>query len=188
MSHQDLLYPGWLMIEKETGRRFVKMGGFYEEARDFKKISRVAKYRLLELRRRGDLEHYLTIFPSESAIYDELKPKIVSVTSELLSNYLARWQAKTKGWADIPKQYHKHIAALHSIYHNELKPQRLVIRLPTVTKYINELPTAQLLFLVNRFGVPAQQQINSVVDVEVNGTQKDTSAETHSDEGDCCDQ
>lgn len=152
MAQQDLLYPGWVLVERATGRRYVKMGRFYEEARDYKKISRVGKYRLLEMRRRGDISQYLNIFPGEVGLYDELKPKIYSITTELLDFYLSRWQTKTKGWADIPKQYHKHIAALNNIYHTELKQKRWVMRLPIVIKYINELPAAQLLFLVNRFG------------------------------------
>jgi hypothetical protein len=183
MARQDLLYPGWVLIQKSTGRRFVKMGRFYEEARDYKRISRVAKFRLLELRRRGDLTHYLNIFPGEVGLYDELKERIHDVTRELLDNYLARWQAKTKSWADIPKQYHKHIAAINNIYHTELKPKRWVVRMPTVITYINELPAAQLLFLVNRLG--AAQQTNPVVAVE-DVIAADNSSET-SCESDCCD-
>ncbi len=149
------------------------MGRFYEEARDYKKISRVAKFRLLELRRRGDLTHYLNIFPGEVGLYDELKTKIHEVTNELLDFYLARWQTKTKSWADIPKHYHKHIAAINNIYHTELKPKRWVVRIPTVITYINELPAAQLLFLVNRLGV------NSVVAVEdVTAEEENTEAAT----------
>jgi len=189
MAQQDLLYPGWVLVERATGRRYVKMGRFYEEARDYKKISRVAKYRLLEMRRRGDISHYLNIFPGDVAIHDELKPKIYGVTTELLDSYLSRWQTKTKGWADIPKQYHKHIAALNNIYHTELKPKSWVMRLPTVIKYINELPAAQLLFLVNRFGKPImteqQQETKSETTVDINGTTEDTSADTCTDEGDC---
>ncbi len=190
MSQQDLLCAGWVLVERATGRRYVKMGRFYEEARDFKKISRSPKFRLLELRRRGDVSHYLNIFPAEVPIYDSLKMKIHSVTNDLLSNYLARWQAKTKGWADIPKQYHKHIAALNNIYHTDLKPKRWVMRLANVVKYINELPAAQLLFLVNRFGVtPVNHQTKPEVHTEVNGAdaEEDTQTETCPDEGDCSD-
>jgi hypothetical protein len=186
MAQQDLLYAGWVLVEKATGRRYVKMGRFYEEARDYKKISRSPKYRLLELRRRGDVSHYLNIFPAEVPIYDSLKMKIHSITNDLLSNYLARWQAKTKGWADIPKQYYKHIAALNNIYHTELKPKRWVIRLANVVKYINELPAAQLLFLVNRFGMTSvKHQIKHEADTEIDVAEEDTQAETCPDEGDC---
>ena len=74
------------------------------------------------------------------------------MTAELLDNYLERWQKKSKGWADIPKQYHKHIAAVNNIYHTELKPKRWVVREKNVIEYINDLPAAQLMFLVNRLG------------------------------------
>ena len=159
------------------------MGRFYEEARDYKKISRVAKYRLLELRRRGEVSHYLNIFPGEVTQYNELKAKVQAVTTELLDFYLARWQAKTKGWADIPKHYHKHIAALNNIYHTELKPKRWVMRMPTVITYINELPAAQLLFLVNRQGqvVTATKPMETVDEDEAENNEKaNTPDEGHS--------
>ncbi len=151
LAQQDLMYPGWILHDGR-GAQHVVMAGFYQQARAMKQISKYVPYRLLELRRRGDLADYLRIFPEDQPAYDELKEKIHQVTDDLLENYLARWQKKSKGWADIPKQYHKHIAAINNIYHTELKPKRWVVRQKTVIEYINQLPAAQLLFLVNRNG------------------------------------
>ncbi len=151
LAQQDLMYPGWILHDGRGGQHIV-FAGFYEQARAMKQISKYVPYRLLELRRRGDLADYLRIFPEDQAAYDELKEKIHQVTDELLENYLARWQKKSKGWADIPKHYHKHIAAVNNIYHTELKPKRWVVRQKTVIEYINQLPAAQLLFMVNRLG------------------------------------
>ena len=149
LAQQDLLYPGW-MIHDGCGGQSVMLAGFYEQARAMRLLSDYAPYRLLELRRRGDLADYLRIFPDDQSAYDTLKTKIYRVTTELLDFYLERWQKKSKGWADIPKHYHKHIAAVNNIYHTELKPKRWVVREKNVIQYINELPAAQLLFLVNR--------------------------------------
>jgi hypothetical protein len=152
LAQRDLMYPGWILHDGR-GTQHVMLAGFYEKARAMKQISKYVPYRLLELRRRGDLADYLRIFPEDQAAYDDLKKKIYQVTADLLDNYLARWQQKSKGWADISKQYHKHIAAVNNIYHTELKPKHWVVRDKTVIEYINELPAAQLLFLVNRLGV-----------------------------------
>lgn len=149
LAQQDLLYPGWILHDGRGGQ-YVMLAGFYEQARAMRLISDYAPYRLLELRRRGDLADYLRIFPDDQVAYDDLKVKIHRVTAELLDNYLARWQKKSKGWADIPKHYHKHIAAINNIYHTELKPKHWVVREKTVIQYINELAAAQLVFLVNR--------------------------------------
>jgi hypothetical protein len=149
LAQQDLLYPGWI-IHDGRGGQSVMLAGFYEQARAMRLLSDYAPYRLLELRRRGDLADYLRIFPDDQVAYDDLKVKIHRVTTELLDFYLERWQKKSKGWADIPKQYHKHIAAVNNIYHTELKPKRWVVREKNVIQYINDLPAAQLLFLVNR--------------------------------------
>jgi hypothetical protein len=149
LAQQDLLYPGWI-IHDGRGGQSVMLAGFYEQARAMRLLSDYAPYRLLELRRRGNLADYLRIFPDDQSEYDALKTKIHRVTTELLDFYLERWQKKSKGWADIPKQYHKHIAAVNNIYHTELKPKHWVVREKNVIQYINELPAAQLLFLVNR--------------------------------------
>lgn len=149
LAQQDLLYPGWILHDGR-GAQHVMLAGFYEQLRGMRLVSPYVPYRLLELRRRGVLAEYLRIFPDDRAAYEELKTKIHRVTTELLDFYLARWQKKNKGWADIPKQYHKHIAAVNNIYHTELKPKHWVVREKNVIEYINELPAAQLLFLVNR--------------------------------------
>lgn len=154
LAQQDLLYPGWILHDS-CGGQHVMLAGFYEQARAMRLISDYTPYRLLELRRRGDLADYLRIFPDDKATYDDLKAKIHRVTGELLDNYLARWQKKSKGWADIPKQYHKHIAAMNNIYHTDLKPKRWVVREKNVIEYINQLPAAQLLFMVNRLSAEA---------------------------------
>jgi hypothetical protein len=151
LAQNDLMYPGWILHDGRGGQHIV-FAGFYEQARAMKQISKYLPYRLLELRRRGDLVDYLRIFPDDQSAYDDLKKKIHGVTTDLLNNYLARWQQKSKVWADIPKQYHKHIAAVNNIYHTELKPKHWVVREKTVIEYINALPAAQLLFLVNRLG------------------------------------
>lgn len=149
LAQQDLMYPGWILHDGHGGQHIV-FAGFYEKARAMRQISKYVPYRLLELRHRGDLVDYLRIFPEDQAAYDDLKTKIHTVTDKLLEFYLARWQQKSMGWADIPKQYHKHIAAVNNIYHTDLKPKRWVVRQKTVIEYINQLPAAQLLFLVNR--------------------------------------
>ena len=154
LAQKDLLYPGWILHDG-CGAQHVMLAGFYEQVRAMRLVSPYVPYRLLELRRRGSVAEYLRIFPDDRSAYDDLKNKIHRVTAELLDNYLERWQKKSKGWADIPKQYHKHIAAVNNIYHTELKPKRWVVREKNVIEYINDLPAAQLLFLVNRLGAEA---------------------------------
>lgn len=152
LAQQTLLYPGWILHDGLGGQR-IMLAGFYEQARAMRLISNYAPYRLIELRRRNDLDDYLQIFPEEVDVYETLKTKIDEVAVELLNYYLGRWQKKSMSWADIPKQYHKHIAAVNNIYHIDLKPNHMVVEKTNVLSYINELPAAQLVFLVNRVGL-----------------------------------
>ena len=124
----------------------------YNHVRKLKGNSNNKKYLYLELRKSKSLEEYLKYFSEDSEMFELYRLELYETTTKLFNfyqNYHVRKNEEGKrvisNFLDIDYEYRPLCNGLHDIYLNtkQKTDKRAVI------KYINSLPPAQLLFVIN---------------------------------------
>ena len=124
----------------------------YNHVRKLKGNSNNKKYLYLELRKTKSVEDYLNYFSEDSEIFELYRLELYETTSKLFNfyqNYHVRKNEEGKrvisNFLDIDYEYRPLCNGLHNIFLDtkQKTDKRAVI------KYINALPIAQLLFVIN---------------------------------------
>ena len=124
----------------------------YKYVRQLKGNSNKKKYMYLELRKNKSIEEYLKYFEDDINLFETYKQELYDTTSKLFNYYQDFHVRKTpegksviQKFLDIPYEYRPLCNGLHELYINtkQKTDKRKVIH------YVNSLPSAQLLFVIN---------------------------------------
>ena len=125
---------------------------YYNYVRKLKGNSHNKKYLYLDLIKNNSLEEYLKYFIEDKEIFEQYRLELYETTIKLFNFYQDYHVRKTKNgkrviknFLDIDYEYRPLCNYLHNMY--------LYTKIPTnkktVIDYINSLPTAKLLFVIN---------------------------------------
>ena len=139
-----------------TYRRSKIRNSNYDNLKKLKGNTNNKKYLYLELRNNNTLDTYLKYFEEDYELFNIYKIELYSVTTTLFNFYQNYYVRKNiKKFLDIDYEYRPLCNELHSNYIND----KTIITKPFVIKYINNLPIAKLLFVIN-YKYREQNKIN----------------------------
>ena len=118
----------------------------YDYIKQLKGNTNNKKYLYLELRKNNKLNEYLKYFNEDYELFNIYKVELYSITTKLFNYYQDyHVRKKIKNFLDIDYEYRPICNDLHSYYINTQN----IITKKYVVQYINNLPIAKLLFVIN---------------------------------------
>ena len=125
---------------------------YYNYVRQLKGNSHNKKYLYLELKQNNSLEEYLKYFDEDTNIFEQYRIELFKTTTKLFNFYQDYHVRKTdegkrviQHFLDIDYEYRPLCNDLHNNYLSKKKPTDK----KTVIDYVNSLPIAKLLFVMN---------------------------------------
>ena len=140
---------GVVLKNKETGERSKIRNPIYEEVRQLRGNQPNLQYQYLSLRRSGKISEFLKFYPETKTEMSKFRDQVHMFTNTLHKNYISCYVKKEKPLKEFSEQYRTHMFKIHEIFINELRPKSLFVTNTVVIKYVNELPSALLMYCLN---------------------------------------
>jgi len=125
---------------------------YYNYVRKLKGNNSNKKYMYLELRRNNTLEEYLKYFQDDVELFESYRLELFETTNKLFNSYQDYYVRKDENkekviklFTDIDYEFRPLCIELHQNYKIKKEPTTKKI----VIEYINRLPLAKLLFVIN---------------------------------------
>ena len=129
---------------------------YYNYVRDLKGNSNNKKYIYLELRRFNGLEEYFKYYPEDFKLFESYRIELYNMTTNLFNFYQDCFVRKNtdgkreKYIKDVDFEYRPLCIDLHNIY----KMDKIRTDKRKIIVYINNLPSAKILFILNYKNYP----------------------------------
>jgi hypothetical protein len=140
---------GVVLVNLETGERAKARNPNFEQVRRLRGNQPKGQFQYLSLMSQGKVREFLSFYPEFSADFLLYKDKLHKFTGQLLSHYSDCYVKKTAPLMSYPKQYRTHMYCLNAVYKSVLKPVGKIVSKQETIKYINSLPTDQLMYAIN---------------------------------------
>lgn len=144
-NHYKLV--GWMIYN--GGTRYKVRNPTYEKVRHLKGNNPKLEFQFHELRKNNKIIEYLHYFPEHREIFNGYWEKVKQFTDNLYQFYVRCYIQHEKPLKEFPYQFRSHMFNIHQTYLTELKPKKLYVRWNFVKNYINDLPSARLMYSVN---------------------------------------
>ena len=105
------------------------------------------QYRYLELCHNGRLDEYVNYYPEDKEVFNKYRDEVNYYITTLYQNYVNCFIKKMDVLKNYPYEFKTHMYQLHHIYLNEIKPGNMQYN--NVVQYVNRLPPAKLMFVLN---------------------------------------
>tara|TARA_Y100001970_G_C14253957_1_gene873756 strand:+ start:812 stop:2086 length:1275 start_codon:yes stop_codon:yes gene_type:complete len=138
---------GWMIYNGAT--RFKVRNPTYEKVRQLKGNNPKLEFQFHELRKNNKIIEYLYYFPEHKETFNGYWEKVKQFTNSLYQNYVKCYIQHQKPLKEFPYQFRGHMFNIHQIYLADLKPKNLYVKWGFVKNYINDLPSARLMYSVN---------------------------------------
>lgn len=146
--HMDS-YVGLMIHHHSTGER-TKLRNFkYEYVKKLRGNQAKLQFRYLELRVSKQIKEYLYYFPESTYLFNKYETELHNFTNNLYKYYVNCFILKKIKLKDYPYEYRLNMYELHNKYINILKPKKQTITKNYVIDYINSLPPAKLMYVIN---------------------------------------
>ena len=150
MEHSE---PGIILKNIEYGYVRSKIwNGHYKYVKQLKGNSTKKKFMYLELRKNKSIDEYLKYFEDDADLFESYRLELYDITSKLFNYYQDFHVRKNddgknviRKFLDIPYEYRPLCNELHQLY---IKTKQKTDK-RKVVHYINSLPSAKLLFVIN---------------------------------------
>lgn len=147
-SFGDYTVVGFMIHHRESGTRCkIRNEGTYEYVRMLRGNQPKEQYRYLELCHNGRLEEYVKFYPEDKEVFNKYRDEVNYYITSLYQNYVNCFINKMDVLKNYPYQYKTHMYHLHQTYLNEIKPGNMQYN--NVVQYVNKLPPAKLMFVLN---------------------------------------
>ena len=140
---------GVVLKNYETGWRSKLRNPVYEEVKMLRGNSPKHQFLYLTLRHSGNLAKYLQYFPEERARFDGYRKQVHRFTHNLYVNYVDCFINKKAKICAFPGQYKGCMASLHTLYLDQLMPNRNHVHKGIVIQFFNDMPPQQQMYLLN---------------------------------------
>ena len=148
-ANTDYTTMGVIVKNDLTGDRSKIRNPQYETVRRLRGNQPKLQYHFLELRKAGNVFKYLEFFNQSAQQFDIFRDQVDQFTKQLHTNYIMCYIKKTKPLIEYPAQYRTHMFLLHRIYVESLRDENKHISKARVIEYVDELPSAKLMFSIN---------------------------------------
>jgi hypothetical protein len=138
-------------ISNDNYKRYKIRNDYYNYVRDLKGNSNNKKYLYIELKRYNGLEEYFKYYPEDITLFESYRIELYNATHNLFNFYQDCFVRKDndgnrkKYIKDIDYEYRPLCIELHNIY----KKDRIKTDKRKVIYYMNNLPSAKILFVLN---------------------------------------
>lgn len=147
------LTKGWewqgIVVKDGKGNRWRLRSNVYRLVRSLRGETPRPDERFFLLRSRGMVKSYLFYYPEDRQRYWEYETWLRTATEEVFALYCAVYKERSKDFADVPKKYQVHLAAIHALYTGQLRAANKTVNKAVARDYMNGLPVPRLLFLMN---------------------------------------
>lgn len=140
---------GVIIKHCKTGERTKIRNPVYEEVCHLKGSKPKLQYQYLCLRHSGMLPEYLKHYPEFKTEMSQFRDQVHYFTDNLHQNYISCYVKKVKPLEEYSTQYRGHMHHLHSVFLNELRPQKLYVSNTVVKNYVNSLAPSLLMYCLN---------------------------------------
>ena len=150
-SRMDIEYTcvGIQIYNSHTGHRTKLRNPSYEHVKRLKGNNPKIQFQYYNLRKSGKVREFLQYYPEYKSEFSKLREELHSWTNQLWENYKECFVKKIRKLDSYPFQFRPHLYKLHQLYLNTLREIGYYISKDQVIKYINDLPSARLMFAVN---------------------------------------
>ena len=145
-NYDDYRRVGIMVHHKISGARTKIKNSAYEEVKKLRGTNPKLQYQYLELRKLNKIDPYLYFFPENSNLFSIYREQLYEFTHNLHANYLKCYVKKNAQLNTFPHKYKNHMFILHKQYLNN--PTE-IITFRRVKEYVNNLPSAQLMYSLN---------------------------------------
>jgi hypothetical protein len=133
-----------------TGERCKIRNPVYEKVRQLKGNQAKLQFHYLSLRKSGKINEYLTYYPEHKKEFSSFREEVHLFTQTLYENYVSCFIKKMDpNVYNYPKEYQSCMKDLHQQFLTSLRENKQGITYPYVINYVNELPPAKLMYLIN---------------------------------------
>ena len=147
-SFGDYTVVGFMIHHHASGTRCkIRNEGTYEYVRKLRGNQPKEQYRYLELCHNGRLDEYVNYYPEDKEVFNKYRDEVNYYITSLYQNYVNCFIKKMDVLKNYPYQFKTHMYQLHQIYLNEIKPGNMQYN--NVVQYVNRLPPAKLMFVLN---------------------------------------
>ena len=140
---------GVVIVNLETGERTKARNPNFEKVKGLRGNQPKGQYQYLSLMSRGKVLEFLSFYPEFGEDFLLYKKQLHEFTTQLLSYYSDCYIKKQAALMTYPKQYRTHMYNLNALYKETLRPANKFVNKPETIKYINSLPTDQLMYAIN---------------------------------------
>jgi hypothetical protein len=149
---------GYTYINKNNlADRFKLLHPKYPEIKTLSGESHVPIFNYIENRRNGKIPEYLRYFPENRRIYNRFKHRIHDFTQLLYDTYGVVFKEKRCTLKEVPFSMKPLLYEIHGLYLDTKSPTGF----SNVMEYINNLPTARMVFVLTKFDKDMHEYLSS---------------------------
>lgn len=137
------------VVKDAHGKRWKIRTVEYNRVRKLRGNSARRDFLWLSAWRDNTLSEYLTIFPEERRLSENVIQRWKRATNEVFHLYTDVFKSHSLQKLDVPPKYRPLVYALHKKYLEELKPTGRAIDWKYVLHYMNDRDVAQMIFVIN---------------------------------------
>ena len=145
-THTDM---GVVLVNQTNNTRTKLRNPSFEMVRNLRGNQPKLQYQYLSLRKEGKVGQYLRYFKQASDVFSKYRSQLHMFTKTLHENYVSCFVRKDKALKEYPAQFKTHMYALHGMFLSSLRENGDFISMKVVIDYVNELPTARLMYSLN---------------------------------------
>ena len=138
-----------IMVHDAFGQRSKIRNPAYERVRQLRGNQPKLQYRYLVLRKEQLVGEYLNFYPEDSKQFSKYRDMVHEFTNTLYTNYRDCYVRKAKPLREYPDEYRTNMFKLHEHYVQTLRPNNLYITKGEVIRYVNAMPPAILMHVIN---------------------------------------
>ena len=155
-KEQPVRLAGYMVQVKDGPwtRRYRFENGNYTYAKNLRGNSNNINFTLLELRQddlrddKQDLKEFLSYYPQYQGGMDQLNDRISRLVSLFYSQYGKRYKDQQN--IRVHRRHHKFLGEIHQkLFRDILKPMGKTVQRSDIAKFVDQLPAAKLLYLLN---------------------------------------
>lgn len=136
-------------VMKYNGIRSKVRNPTYEYVRHLRGNQPKSQFQYLSLRKTGKVSEFLKYYPEYSTEFNEYRRQVHYFTNNLHTNYINCYVKKMKPLGQFAKEYRQHMYTIHQTYISDLIPKKEHVSRDFVIKYVNDIPTAHLMYAIN---------------------------------------
>jgi hypothetical protein len=140
---------GFVLHNVQTGERSKIRNPVYEQVRALRGNQPKLQYQYLTLRKQNRVKDFLKYYPENKRAFSEYREHIHLFTNTLFMNYISCYVKKEQPLKQYPEQYRTHMFALHKLYIDTLRANKMTITNRVVIDYVNNLQTPLLMYCLN---------------------------------------